>query len=55
MGVNSIRVILKYLAGNREIAQGYFVSRVYPVVKANLVEATIKLTLKPLVPYLKRF
>ena len=50
MGVNSIRAILKYLAGNREIAQGYFVSRVYPIVKANLVDAYNKTNLEAIGP-----
>jgi len=50
MGVNSIRSILKYLAGNREISQGYFVSRVYPIVKANLVEAYNKTNLEAIGP-----
>ncbi len=38
MGENSIRAAIKWLLGDKEIGQGYFVSRVYPAVRANLVE-----------------
>lgn len=38
MGENSIRAAVKWLLGDKEIGQGYFVSRVYPAVRANLVE-----------------
>ncbi|TYB85432.1 MAG: substrate-binding domain-containing protein [Kosmotoga sp.] len=38
MGENSIRAAIKWLLGVKEIGQGYFVSRVYPAVRANLVE-----------------
>jgi len=50
MGINSIRAILKYLVGNKDIAQGYFVSRVYPIVRANLVEAYNKTNREALGP-----
>ncbi len=50
MGINSIRAILKYLTGNKDVAQGYFVSRVYPIVRANLVEAYDKTNREALGP-----
>lgn len=44
MGENSIKAALKWLLGNREIRNGYFVSRVYPIVRANLVDGFYKQT-----------
>ncbi len=50
MGENSIRAALKFLAGNIDIQQGYFVSSVYVAVRANLVEVYNKTNLDVLGP-----
>lgn len=46
MGENSVNAAIKWYLGNTDIAQGYFVSRVYPVVKANLVDVYNKTNLE---------
>ena len=43
MGENSINASLKWLLGfEEEVGHGYFVSRVYPIVRANLVDGFSK-------------
>jgi hypothetical protein len=46
MGENSVNAAIKWYLGNTEIAHGYFVSRVYPVVKANLLDVYNKTNLE---------
>ena len=39
MGENSIRAAVKWMLGKKdEVRNGYFVSNVYPIVRANLVD-----------------
>jgi len=45
MGQNSIRAAIKWMLGlEDEVGKGYFVSRTYPIVKANLVDGFDKQT-----------
>ena len=43
MGENSIRAALKWVLGlEEEVGKGYFVSRTYPIVRANLIDGFYK-------------